>query len=299
MKHYVIIEIGSNSTKAIRGWKDGSRWFAEPSGMTHLRLMDGTRRISSAFTDELIELIAKLKAPFAQLDQVEYHMIATAGFRGAENAGEVCETVFKALGDRIRILSGREEAGLSYLAGTHDLKDVDHQYAVLDIGGASTELAFSPSDLISIPLAALQLTQQFIHHDPAEPREVAAAEACFLELLQELAGNISCNRLIGIGGTVTNLARLAFPSKEELHGTVLKRLDIAHYKELFGILSTREKQESLGIHPGRADIILAGAVILLSVLDHCRLDELRVSDRGVRYGYLYSLEQNEPDIDSR
>jgi exopolyphosphatase/guanosine-5'-triphosphate,3'-diphosphate pyrophosphatase len=224
----------------------------------------------------------------------EVAAVATAGMRQAENSAELIDAVRHRCGVGIEVISGEEEARLAYLAATSALDVGRGSLAVFDTGGGSTEFTFGRADKVedrfSLDVGAASYTERFgLDGAVSDDRLAQACEAIAADLAQ-LDGRQRPAALVGLGGALTNLAAvrhgLAEYDSNVVQGTVLDRAEIDRQIELYRTRSAGERREIVGLQPARAEVILAGACIVRTVLDKLGCDELRVSDRGLRHGLL-------------
>ena len=208
---------------------------------------------------------------------------ATSAARDAANADELAEGVRTALGVPLEILTGDDEAAASFLGATHDIGS--GSALVLDIGGGSTELVTGADGQVawstSLDIGSVRLTERFLPSDPPSVPEVAECEAFLDALLAEpvaQAGRVE--RLIGVAGTVTTVAAhaLALPSydSDAIHGATLTVDDLRSACHDLLSRTVADRRALPFMHPGRADVIGAGALILDRVLDKVDLQDQTV-----------------------
>jgi exopolyphosphatase / guanosine-5'-triphosphate,3'-diphosphate pyrophosphatase len=194
----------------------------------------------------------------------------------------------------IEVISGDEEARLSYVAATAELDVGTGALAVFDTGGGSTEFTFGRAGRVeerfSVDVGAAPLTEQFGLAGPVADDQLAAAFDAIAAQLDRLDGRPSPAKLIGMGGAVTNLAAvrhgLETYDSDIVHGTVLDRAEIDRQITLYRTRTAEERRAIVGLQPGRAEVILAGACVVRTVLDKLSRDELTASDRGLRHGLI-------------
>jgi exopolyphosphatase/guanosine-5'-triphosphate,3'-diphosphate pyrophosphatase len=165
---------------------------------------------------------------------------------------------------------------------------------VFDTGGGSTEFTFGRPGRIeerfSLDVGAAPLTDEFGLAGPVSDEQLEAAFASIAEQLARLDGRSNPARLVGLGGALTNLASvqhgLETYDSDVIQGTVLGRAEVDRQIALYSARTAAERREIVGLQPGRAEVILAGACIVRTVLDKLGCDELTVSDRGLRHGLI-------------
>jgi exopolyphosphatase/guanosine-5'-triphosphate,3'-diphosphate pyrophosphatase len=224
----------------------------------------------------------------------EIAAVATAGMRRAENSAELVEAVRERCGVGIEVISGEEEARLAYLAATSELDVGRDSLVVFDTGGGSTEFTFGRTGRVeerfSVDVGAARYTERFGLDGAVSDDESAQVLEAIAADLSRLDGRPRPSALVGLGGALTNLAAvrhgLATYDAGVVHGTVLNRAEVDRQIELYRSRTADERREIVGLQPARAEVILAGACIVRTVLDKLQCDELTVSDRGLRHGLL-------------
>lgn len=225
------------------------------------------------------------------------HVVGTAAFRQAKNAKEFIRQVDDELHFKIKILSGEEEARLIHLACAKDFSHLKKPILVVDIGGGSTEFIFDDGKKIqalSLPFGVVKLTEQFLHSDPPTDSEMAQLESFLKKQITENFKSFTNRKKISIiatAGTPTTLKALELGLHEYnaslVHGQPLMRNDVDKIFLELKNLPQSERAKLPCLPEKRADVILAGTVILLTVLDELQLKKFWVSDRGLRFGVLY------------
>ncbi|MGE0825329.1 MAG: Ppx/GppA phosphatase family protein [Candidatus Binatia bacterium] len=218
--------------------------------------------------------------------------VATSAVRDATNRHLLLDPLQRDVGVSIRILSGEEEAQLGARAALWSLST--REGTVLDLGGGSLQLSHIGAGSIvsaaSFPLGAVRTTTRFFHHDPPTPQEIEALrhevqEHCTNNLLTTATGS----GMIGLGGTVRTLARmhlLNLNRQRSRQGLVLQRVDITTLREQLDRLPLRQRLRLNGLKPERADIILAGTIVIEEVMTLGNYRTLTVCTGGVRQGLL-------------
>jgi len=218
----------------------------------------------------------------------------TSFLRDAQNKNEFIESVQQKLGLQIRVLSGDEEGDLTYLGGISEFRTAARKsdFAVLDIGGGSTELTVGTdstvSHRVSFDIGSVRLTERFLKTSPPVSGGLESAREYIRTHLQRLAHLPASARLIGVAGTLTTLAAMELNLKHYDRNAVSGHvLTSATIHKVFEELSTKNLDEIKTypqILPARADILLAGILILREILDTLEREEITVSDRGLRFG---------------
>ena len=170
---------------------------------------------------------------------------------------------------------------------------------LIDIGGGSTEFVFGGKEVdtyLSLKVGAVHLTSRFLNSDPPTDDQLNGLSA-FLEETLSAQVSIPANQvqkppvLVGIGGTLVNLGAVKLGLTEHepkrIHGETLTLQEVTDQIRLFRVSTLDDRVQIPGLEPKRADVIIAGAVILRSILTHSGVDQVYVSTRGVRYGIMY------------
>ncbi|MBR9974191.1 MAG: Ppx/GppA family phosphatase [Bacteroidetes bacterium] len=217
----------------------------------------------------------------------------TSALRDAKNGDDYLDYMHAKLGLEIEILSGDKEALWTYGGAISGFIDRNASYAVLDIGGGSTEMTvghgFHIDKRLSLDIGCVRLTEKFLQHTPPTDAEIATMmEVIDAAIPRYPAFDPAATTLVGVAGTVTTLAAVEQGLKvyepERIAGYVLTRETIARRFEQFRTMSKEQLQQQLSIDPGRADIILVGVAILKRLTELRNIPQLVVSERGLRYG---------------
>lgn len=222
----------------------------------------------------------------------------TSAARDAKNQSKLVEAVRKTTGWQLRILSGEEEARLTFEGGVLGLTPDTSHILLVDIGGGSTELVWgipSPPSIyasISLNLGAVRLLEKFITAAPTPEREYhALQQAIRAELEMVPQPPIPPVTLAGVAGTVTTLAAIHFGLAEEipgqLHNQRLSRHDIHRINGQLRQQSLSERLQTPGLHLGREDVIIVGATILETIMEMFGFKTITISEYGLRYGVLW------------
>ena len=220
----------------------------------------------------------------------------TSALRDAQNREEVINELSSFIGTEIKVITGEEEARLSYLGTIED----DKLYTVVDIGGGSTEFITGENKIIktrhSISIGAVRLTERYFKQQPAGISDFQKAETYIIESLNKIKKEDYNGELIGVAGTPTTLAAVAQGitkfEKGKVHNFILNYETINNIFNNLKVLTIEGIKGINGIHPDRADIITAGTLILKSIMNFYGIDVIRVSTRGLRYGILIELAKN-------
>jgi exopolyphosphatase/guanosine-5'-triphosphate,3'-diphosphate pyrophosphatase len=221
--------------------------------------------------------------------------VGTSALREAKNSDHFLKMIQEKLDLSIEIISGEEEAQLSFLAVARDLKELKKSTLVIDVGGGSTEFILGKGDQItqwvSLPLGSVRFTEQFLFSEPAQKGEWEIMEGEIRKLLPKIPHPQGPLSLVAVGGTATTLASveqgLAEFIPEKIHHFVLKKEALRNQLHLYRSKTIDERRKIPGLPPARADVILAGGAILYMAMEELNCPSVLVSCHGVRYGLLY------------
>jgi len=271
--------------------------------------VDATGRLAPEALQRTLRALETYATAIASAGAARVRMVATSATRDAANAGEFVDGVTRLLGVVPEVLTGEEEAFLSFTGATAELAapGPGHPappYLVVDIGGGSTEFvggagglhATEPAAALSVDIGCVRLTERYLHGDPPEPAEVAAATAAIDATLETVAAKIPTARartLIGLAGSVTTVTGIALglpaydPARihhARIPGEQVHRVT----RELLG--QTRQQRAAIGVmHPGRADVIGAGALVLDRIMTRLGFAEVMASEHDILDGIAWSL----------
>jgi len=295
---YAVIDVGTNSVKFHVGERtaDGT-WRAVLDRAEVTRLgegLDATGRLGRAAIDRTAAAVADMAAEARREGAEAIAAVGTAALRIAPNAAALVEAVRARCGVQVEVIAAAEETRLAYLAARAGLPAASGSIVVFDTGGGSSQFTFGAGDRVeeqfSVDVGAARFTERFgldgaVSHDVLD-----AALAAIAAELGALAGRPAPDGVVGMGGAVTNLTAvrhgLTTYDPDVVQGTVLERAEIERQIELYRTRDAAGRREIAGLQPNRAEVILAGACIVRTVLDLLGRDALTVSDRGLRHGVL-------------
>jgi exopolyphosphatase/guanosine-5'-triphosphate,3'-diphosphate pyrophosphatase len=217
--------------------------------------------------------------------------IGTEALRRAPNAAEF-------LVPAAAILGGPVELTFRSVAESFPAEVASGRVAMVDLGGGSTEVIVSERGAVrfrhSFPVGSVRLHERHIHHDPAAPAEIAAVERDVSVTLEEARRELQrapLQLLVGVAGTVTSLAAMSMDlstyDPARVHGSRLGAVALDQQIARLSGATQPERERMAGLDPRRADVILAGALLLREIVRMARIPEVRVSDRGIRWGLFF------------
>ena len=295
---FAVIDVGTNSIKFVIAEfaLDGTpRTIVDRAEVT--RLGEGLERDGSIGPDVLERSIVAIDDMVEEAKRDGARAIAAVGtqaIRQASNSDEVRDIVKARTGVRIRVVPGDEEARLAYLAVMAGVGLVEGQLVVFDTGGGSSQFTFGEGSRVderfSVPVGAVRFTEQFGLAGKVSRETVDEAMAAIRADLGRLEGRPSPSALVGMGGAITNITAvkhgLATYDPSVVQGTALDRAEIERQIELYRSRDADGRRSIVGLQPKRAEVILAGACIVRTVMEMLDKNTLTVSDRGLRHGLL-------------
>jgi exopolyphosphatase/guanosine-5'-triphosphate,3'-diphosphate pyrophosphatase len=292
------IDCGTNTIKLLVG--DLPEVAVRESRMVRLgQGVDATGRLAPEALQRAFAAIDEYAVLIADHGAERIRFCATSATRDARNSAEFTAGVRARLGVDPEVLSGDEEARLAFdgaLRGTEPLPD---PVLVVDVGGGSTELilgerATGPRTAYSMDIGSVRLHERCLGGDPATPEQVASCVAAIDAALDDCPVDpADAAAVIGIAGTVTTVAAgvlgLTAYDRDLIHGRELE-LEAVHRTVDDLVHATREERLALGyVHPGRADVIDAGALIVSRVLRRATVPTVTVAETDILDGIAWSL----------
>ncbi len=295
---FAVIDVGTNSVKFVIGerGKDG-RWrtIADRAEVTRLgEGLDRTGELNEGPIRRTVDAIADMAEEARRHGVAALAAVATAGVRMARNGEAFVEALRERTGIEVEIISGEEEGRLAYLAATEGLRLGDGSLVVFDTGGGSSQFTFGHGreveERFSVNVGAVRFTERFGLDGVVSEERLAEALRAIAADLERLDGRPTPDELVGIGGAVTNITavkhELETYDPDVVRGTVLDRAEVDRQIELYRTRTADARREITGLQPKRAEVILAGACVVRTVLEKLGRDSLTVSDRGLRHGLL-------------
>jgi exopolyphosphatase/guanosine-5'-triphosphate,3'-diphosphate pyrophosphatase len=287
--------------------------------------VDATGRLAPDALARTFRVLEAYAAAIRSASAASVRMVATSATRDAANTDEFVGGVTRILGVGPEVLSGDEEARLSFIGATAEFAAVTERlppyrppppYLVVDIGGGSTEIVIGtaahkadadgagpaqPTAQLSVDIGCVRLTERHLHTDPPRPAEIAAATADIDAALDMVAAKVpvaTARTLIGLAGSVTTVAGIALGLAAYDPGRIHHaRIPAAMVHEVTRELLSQTRRQRAGIgvmHPGRVDVIGAGALVLDRVLARFGFGEVVASEHDILDGIAWSLVPGRP-----
>jgi exopolyphosphatase / guanosine-5'-triphosphate,3'-diphosphate pyrophosphatase len=272
-----VVDIGTNSMRLLV--TDGSLDVDRRVEVTGLgRGVDRTGVLSPAAIEESLAALARFRAEMDRAEVEKRAAIATSASRDAANREEFFDLAESALGVRPSLITGKEEARLAFAGATRQV-DATEPIVVSDIGGGSTEFVTDGGE-VSFDIGSVRLTERVINSRPASPNEMSAARELVAEVFAEVA--LETGTLIGVAGTWTSLAAIAqgLPeySRYRVHGYRMSGGSLADVVDSLSSMTLEETAAIPALDPGRAPVILGGALVAEGVMDTLDIEEVTVSE---------------------
>jgi len=295
------IDVGTNSTRLLVAEDQPGGFRSIDRRMVITRLGQGVGRsrvLSPEGLDRTLRTIAEYAATCGELGVERLRVTGTSAVRDARNREEFFDGVRKLTGTSAEVLSGDQEARATFLGTLSDLDEAG-TVVVVDIGGGSTELIVGvgePQRLVSLDIGCVRMFEKYLESDPPTDEEIKGLRAEVDEALHSVKRELDVPagaRLIGVAGTVTQLATLKAGSPvydpDVTHHSVLSHGDVRSLARRLESLTIGQRKRVTGLEPGRADVIVAGAEILLGVMEVFDLPEVLVSERDILDGLVIGL----------
>ena len=304
MKRVGAIDCGTNSLRLLIADVADGKLVEVLRRMEIVRLgsgVDSTGRLSLAALERTRAALVEYATDLERHRPDATRMVATSAVRDAANVDEFHAMVRDVLGVAAEVISGDEEAKLSYVGAVGGLDAATGPYLMVDIGGGSTELVYgetpdSYATSISLDVGAVRLTERHLHSDPPTPAQIEAAERDVRSALAR-ATRVplrAARTVVGVAGSVTTIVAidqgLTEYQRERVHHA---RVPVRRVSEIAdGLLRSPQAERRVShpvIHPGRVDVIGAGALILREILLATGASELLCSEQDILDGVALSV----------
>ena len=295
------IDCGTNSIRLLIADVDGGGLTDVVRVMKVVRLGEGvdvSGSLSPAAIERTWDAVSDYAAQIRAAGAQAVRMVATSASRDADNADVFVDGVLARLGEVPEVISGDEEAALSF-AGAVSVLDVPGRVAVVDIGGGSTEFVVGDSRVgasVSENVGCVRMTERHLRTDPPTSAEIDAATTdidAAVSHAMAVTGFDTAERIVGLAGSVTTVAALAMGLPEydsaRIHGSRISAREV-HEVTAQMLAATRAQRAAEPVmHPGRVDVIGGGALVLDRILTLGGFDEVIVSEHDILDGIALSL----------
>ena len=295
---YAVIDVGTNSVKFHVGERAAdASWRAVADRAELTRLGEGLEaqgRIGAEAIERTAAAIEGMVAEATQHRVLAIAAVGTAGLRIASNGPEVVAAIQARTGVRVEVISGDDESRLAYLATHAALGRRTGSLVVFDTGGGSSQFTYGHDTTVderfSVNVGAVRYTERYALDRVVPPAVLREAMEAIAADLARIDGHPAPDMLVAMGGATTNIAavkhRMAEYDAAVVQGTVLDRAEIDRQIELYRSRDMDGRRSIVGLQPKRADVILAGACIIWTIMEKLGKQQLTVSDRGLRHGVL-------------
>ena len=296
------VDCGTNSIRLLVADVEGDRKTDVHREMRVVRLGQGVDRTGELAAEALERTRVALvdyAATCRELGTERVRMVATSATRDARNRDEFREMVQDVLGVAPEVVSGDEEAALSFDGATRGLDPAQGPFLVMDIGGGSTELVLGTSEpqaALSVDVGCVRLTERHLLDDPPTSSQVAAAEADVDAAIARVRAVVPVEQArtaVGLAGSVTTVAAIALALEaydaERIHLSRIAAADVADVATRLLAMTRAERAALPVMHPGRVDVIGAGALVLATLVDRLGLGDVVVSEADILDGIAWSV----------
>lgn len=299
------IDIGTNSVLLLVAEKQGAGIVRICDIATITRLgegVDATGELAGAAIERTLACLKSYAERIRAEGATKIGVVGTSAMRDAGQGSKLIEEATALLGVAPEVISGDREAELTF-EGALTALDTTGKVAVFDIGGGSTEIIVGTQlasgatlkHAVSLDIGSVRLTERHIAHDPPQQRELEDLRGTVRDMLAG-APEIRDVPLVGVAGTVTTLAAIANEIDPYdggmVHGSILTRMDLDDLLAKLAGCTLEERKAIAGLHPKRADVIVAGTIIADAICERADASRMIVSDRGVRWGLAKELAQS-------
>jgi len=295
------IDCGTNSIRLLIADVADGRLVDVARRMEIVRLGEGVDR-TGRLSDEALARTRKAligyAAEIAELGVGAVRMCATSASRDASNAQEFRDMVRGVLGVDPEVITGQEEARLSFVGAVTGL-DAGRPYLIVDIGGGSTEFVTGSGDVehaVSMDIGCVRMTERHLHGDPPGAAEIEAATADITAAVEAALAAVpgrSARTMVGLAGSVTTVTALAQNlssyDASRIHHARVSYADVAKVTADLLAMPVARRLALPVIHPGRADVIGAGALILRTIMERSGQSEVVASEHDILDGIAFSL----------
>lgn len=290
------VDMGTNSTRLIVATRAGKdvRELARDMVITRLGLgVDKRKRLDPGARERTLNVLARYVRRAHALGAERIRVGCTSAVRDAEDAEAFLKEVESVAGSQAEVLSGGQEASLTFLGATAEI-DRPAPFLVFDIGGGSTELVrggAQPEEMISIDIGSVRMTERIAPKDPPAADDLDAMRRLASEALSKAVDAVpprADGTLVGVAGTTTTVQAIALGLErydpEAIHLTDLTRRSAEEVTQRLASMTTAERRALPVMAQGREDVIVAGCVILLEVMDRWGFEACVVSERDILDG---------------
>lgn len=303
MTRVAAIDCGTNSIRLLIADVSGTGLHDVTRQMEIVRLGEGvdrTGRISEPALRRTLETLRRYEQQIDRAGVSGVRMAATSATRDAENREDFVTGVREILGVDPEVITGQQEAALSFAGATREIRHFPTPHLVVDIGGGSTEFVLGDERGVlascSVDIGCVRITERHLHDDPPTAQQVSDAEADVATAIDSAAATVpldAAGTLIGVAGTVTTIAAIAagLPEydPERIHLSQVSAADVDAIAHRLLAMPRAERAALPVMHPGRVDVIGAGSMILRAIVRKTLAAEVVASEHDILDGIAYSV----------
>ena len=299
------IDCGTNSIRLLIADIDESNFREVIRDMEIVRLGQGVDETGQFHPDAIARTLAavdKFAAEIAKRGVEKIRFCATSATRDATNRHLFVDGVRERLGIEPEVISGDEEAALSFAGAIKDLDPSNGPFLVVDIGGGSTEFVFGTLTVEaarSVNIGCVRMTERHFASDPATAEQIEAARADIQAAIAQAAAVVpitTAKTLVAVAGTATTVAAAALDLPEyDRYAIHLSRISAQQVHDAATMFATSNREQRLALgymHPGRVDVIAAGSLVLSEIMKATGASEFVASESDILDGMAYSLARN-------
>jgi exopolyphosphatase/guanosine-5'-triphosphate,3'-diphosphate pyrophosphatase len=299
------IDCGTNSIRLLIADIDGNNFREVVRDMEIVRLGQGVDETGQFHPDAIartLTAVDKFAAEIAKRGVEKIRFCATSATRDATNRHLFVDGVRDRLGIEPEVISGDEEAALSFAGAIKDLNPTDGPFLVVDIGGGSTEFVFGTSTVEaarSVNIGCVRMTERHFASDPATAEQIEAARTDIQAAIAQAAEVVPITKaktLVAVAGTATTVTAAALDLPEyDRYAIHLARVSAQQTHDAAAMFATKTRDQRLALgymHPGRVDVIAAGSLVLSEIMKATGATEFVASESDILDGMAYSLARN-------
>ena len=304
MKRVAALDCGTNSIRLLIAEENPeASTFTEISRkMSIVKLGEGVDRNKAFLPDAISRTLAALKVFAADIAEAKVEQVrfcATSATRDAQNRDEFLIPVAQILGITPEVISGEEEASLSFKGATQGLNKASGPFLVVDIGGGSTEFVFG-SDHVdaarSVNIGCVRMSERHFKNDPPTKSEIESAREDIKNAIAQAAEVVpikSAKTLVAVAGTATTVAASALNlekyDSELIHLAKISAIETRRVSDWLLSLNRQERSDLGYMHPGRVDVIAAGSLVLAEIIEATGLESFVASENDILDGMVWSM----------
>lgn len=294
------IDCGTNSVRLLIT-TDGKTQIERLMRITRLgQGVNATGRLDPSAIERTLTVLREFRSVIDSHGVTRIRMTATSAARDASNSDEFFAAAREVIGVDPELISGEEEGRLSFLGATADLDPDDGPFLVCDIGGGSTEFIFGttePEATISVDVGCVRMTEAWLHSDPPKPEELSQAlsviELHCDDVLRAIPQIGEAKTFVGLAGTVNAAAAVEIGmttyDRDKVHHLRMTRAMVEDVFRTLATESLEDRKDNPGLEPERADVIVGGMCVLVTIMRRFGLREMLVSESDILDGLAMSI----------